>query len=57
MKVRVGSIAQWLAYLLPDPVAPGSIPIIPKKIYVAEVNQQRCLKERGQWLKNALEPI
>ena len=26
-----GSIAQWLAYLLPDPVAPGLIPNAPEK--------------------------
>ena len=25
-----GSIAQWLAYLLLDPAAPGAIPSIPK---------------------------
>ena len=40
-----GSIAQWLAYLLPEPAAQGSIPIIPeifseeKNVDVAEVNQ------------------
>ena len=40
-----GRIAQWLAYLLPDPAAPGLIPCVPKRISegkivdVAEVNQ------------------
>ena len=39
-----GSIAQWQAYLLPDPAAMGSIPIIPeifseeRIVDVAEVN-------------------
>ena len=41
---------------LPDQVAPGSIPSIPKKILrkkivdAAEVNQLRFLEESGQWL-------
>ena len=40
-----GSIVQWLAYLLPDPAAPSTIPTIPPNISVenildvAEVNQ------------------
>ena len=55
---RGGSIAQWLAYLLPDPADRGLIPSVPKKIKrkkfinVAEINQQRCLEESGQWLEN-----
>ena len=53
-----GSIAQWLAYLLPDPAALGSIPSITKNISeeknvdVAEVNQRHGMEERGQWLEN-----
>ena len=53
-----GSIAQWFAYLLPNPVAPIQNPAFPdffqRKIIVhgAEVNQQRCLDESGQWLEN-----
>ena len=27
-----GRIAQWFAYLLPDPAAPSLIPRVPKKI-------------------------
>ena len=27
-----GSIAQWFAYLLLDPAAPGSIPSVPEKL-------------------------
>ena len=55
------SIAQWLAYLLPDPATPGSIPSIrelffrEKIVNVAEVNQQRCLEyleESGLGLDN-----
>ena len=55
---RGGSIPQWLAFLLPDPVAPGLIPGIPeilsdeKIVDYVEVNQQWCLEERGQWLDN-----
>ena len=51
-----GIIAQWLAFLHPDPA--GLIPSIPKEIFiaeffvVAEVNQWRCLEESGQWLEN-----
>ena len=51
-------IAQWIAFALPNPAALGLIPGIPKffseeKIVdVAEVNQQRCLDESGQWLEN-----
>ena len=54
----MGSIAQWLAHLLPDPAALGLMPSIPKicsegKIVdVAEVNQWRCSEESGQWPKN-----
>ena len=49
-----GSIAQWLAYLLPDPAAPGLIPSVPRKkiVDIAEVNQPGCLVERGQWPEN-----
>ena len=51
--LREGSIAQWLAYLLPDP---GLIPSIPKKFLEenivddAEVYPRRCLEESKQWL-------
>ena len=47
----VGSIAQWLAYLLLDPAAPGSILRVPKKISeervvnVGEENQWCCLEQ------------
>ena len=47
-----------LAYLLPDPAAPGSIPSIPKKIQrkemtnVAGVYCRRWLEESGQRLEN-----
>ena len=47
-KSNGGSIAQWSAYLLPDPAAPGSIPSVAD----AEVNQRRWLEESGQWLEN-----
>ena len=53
-----GSIAQLLAYLLPDLAAPGSMPSITQKISeekivdVAEVNQWRSSEESGQWLEN-----
>ena len=53
-----GSIAQWLAYLLPDPAATGSIPSIPGVfsveiiVDVAEVNQWCWLEESEQWLEN-----
>ena len=53
-----GSVAQWLAYLLPDPAALGSIPSITKKnsdeknVGVAEVNQRRGMEESEQWLEN-----
>ena len=53
-----GSTAQWLAYLILDPAAPGYIPSNPnffskeKIVNVAEVNQRRCLEETGQWLEN-----
>ena len=55
---RTTSIAQWLAFLLLDPGAPGSIPSISgifsaeKNVDVAEVNQQCCLEESVQWLEN-----
>ena len=45
------SIAQWLAYLLPDPDAPGLIPR-GKNINVAEVNQLRWSEESELWLEN-----
>ena len=44
--------------MLPDPAAPNLIPSIleifseEKIVDVAEVNQQRCLEESGQWLEN-----
>ena len=50
---RRGSIAQWLACLLPNSGAPGSIPGIPKYfsdktiVDAAEVNQLRYLEESG----------
>ena len=44
-----GSITQWLGYLLPDPAAPGLIPIIPN---VAEVNQRHWIKESGPSVEN-----
>ena len=52
-----GSIAKWLAYLLPDPATPGLIPSIPKKfqikiVDVTVVNKQRWLEESGQRLQN-----
>ena len=52
------SIAQWLAYLRPDPAAPGSIPSFTgilsdqKIIDVAEAIQWRRLKESERWLEN-----
>ena len=45
-----------IQYLLTDQAALGLIPSIPeifsveKIVNVAEVNQQQCLEERGQWL-------
>ena len=56
-KAEGGSIAQWLAYLLPDPAALGLISCILNLFYeeffdVAEVNQCRFLEEGGQWLEN-----
>ena len=48
-----GSIVQWLAYLLQEPAAPGSIPSIPeifseeKIVNVAEVNLRGSLEENG----------
>ena len=55
LRMRRGSTAQWLAYLLLIPAAPGLIPSGPKKNFRgkivddAEVNQWRWLEERGQW--------
>ena len=55
--------AQWLANLLLDPAAPGSISSIPKKISVeiffdvAEVNQRLCLEKVDSGLKMLIEPI
>ena len=52
------SIAQWLAYYIPDPAAQSSIPSIPQNILeekfvdTAEVNQPRYLEESGQRLEN-----
>ena len=46
-----GNIPQWLAYLLSNPAAPGSIPSIPNKFSeeniedAAEVNQRHCFEE------------
>ena len=51
--LQEGSIAQCLAYLLPDP---GLIPSIPKNFLEenivddAEVYLRRCLEESKQWL-------
>ena len=45
---EVGSIAQWLAYLLPDPAAPGLI-LRQKKLSML---QWHCLEESGHWLEN-----
>ena len=52
------SIAQWLAYLRPNPAAPGSIPSFTgilsdqKIIDVAEAIQWRRLEESERWLEN-----
>ena len=52
-RVGGGSIAQWLAYLLPDPAAPGLITSVSKNVSeekivdIAEVNQWRCSEESG----------
>ena len=53
------SIAQWLAYLLPDPATPGLIPSIPEIFFeeeklsdVAAVNQRHCFEESGRLLEN-----
>ena len=52
------SFAKWLAYLLLDPAALGSIPSLPKQfsegeiVNVAEVNPWRLLKKSEQWLEN-----
>ena len=54
----VGSIAQCLAHLFPDPSTPGLIPSVPQKnseekiVNVAEFNQWRCLEKSGQRLEN-----
>ena len=49
-----GSVAQWLAYLLPDPAALGSIPSNTKKFSeeIFHDNQWCCLEESGHWLDN-----
>ena len=53
-----GSIVRWLAYLLLEPAAPGSIPSIPeifseeKIVNVAEVNLRGSLEENGLWIEN-----
>ena len=53
-----GSIAQWLAYLLPDPFALSSVPKNPKIysevqiINFSEGNKLHWLEESGQWLEN-----
>ena len=47
-----GQHSPVVAYLLPHPAAPGSIPSIPEIVNVAEVNQRCCLKESGEWLDN-----
>ena len=52
------SIAQWLADLLLGQSSTGLIPSMPKSfsvekiVDIAEVNQQRCFAESGQWLEN-----
>ena len=48
----VGSKAQWLAHLLPDPTAPGLIPSVPKKNSEEVLPMLLRLKESGQWLEN-----
>ena len=51
-------MAEWLAYLRPDPAILGSIPSFSKKnseekiVDVVKVNQRYCLEESGQWLEN-----
>ena len=54
-----GIIAQWLANLLPDPDAPGSIPsfldFLEVKLSMSlKVIQQRCFEESGQKLDNVV---
>ena len=55
-----GSIAQGLAYFLPDPVAPGLIPSIHKKyseekiVDVSKGNQRRCSEVSVQWLEDVV---
>ena len=52
---KIGAETQWLAYLLPNPAAPGSIPSIPKKF-----SEEKIVDVAGQWLENVdwthLEP-
>ena len=51
-----GSIPQWLAYLLPDPAALGSIPIVSNKklsTFVRLINGAGYRTVYGQWLENA----
>ena len=51
-------MAQWLAYLLPDPSAPGfdsqhsRYIFRGKNVKVAEDNRRRCLEASEQWLGN-----
>ena len=53
MRAIGGSIAQWLAYLLPDP-APGFDSKLSRIVFeekvTDDVNQRHCLEESGQWL-------
>ena len=45
---RVGGIAQWLAYLFPEPSAPGWIPNKNFNAY-----ERLCLEESGKRLEHA----
>ena len=50
-----GSIAQWLAHLLPDPAALGLVPSIPEifsEEKIVNVRQMNCSDESGQCLEN-----
>ena len=57
-KLEGSYIAQWSAYLLLDPAAPGLILSISgifseeKIVNVAEVNQRCCLEESVKGLEN-----
>ena len=54
----MGSKARWLEYLILNPAVlvwiPSALKIFSweRIVNVAEVNQQRCLEESGQWLEN-----